>query len=299
MTTTRGAFAQLLAPGLMEVMFNWLSMHPEEYAQYINVKDTARAYEEDIMVSTLGKMPTKPEGEPIKYLDPIQGGSIRYVPNAFGMGWRVTKEMMQDDQYNIISQMPQMFMMSLRELVEVTAAAVLNNAFSSTGTLTIDGLSLFNTAHPLLGGGTYSNRSATDAALSTTSLQELIILFEKMTNDMGIHVRSVPVNLWISPDKQFIAGEILNSQFKPYTGNNEVNVMQGRLEPAILHYLTATGPFFITANKAEHRMKFYWRQRPETENQDDFDTKSAKYSIFARFVAGATHWTGTAGSNGP
>jgi len=297
MTTTRGAFSQLLAPGLMEIMYNWLALHPEEYSMYMNVKDTSRAYEEDQLISTIGKMPTKPEGTPIKYLDPLQGGSIRYTPNGFGMGWRVTREMMQDDQYNTISQTPQTFTMSLRELVEATAAAVLNGAFTST--VTIDGVSLCNTAHPLLGGGTYSNRSATDGAISTTILQELIILYEKMVNDVGIHVRSVPRYLWHSPDKQFIAGEILNSQFKPYTGNNEVNVMQGRLEPAVLHYLTAAGPFFVGAAKEETRLKFYWRQRPETESQDDFDTKSAKYSIFSRFVAGATHWTGFAGSNGP
>lgn len=294
---TRGPFAQLLAPGLMEIMFNWLSQHAEEYSQYINVLSTTKAYEEDIMISTLGKMPSKPEGEPIKYLDPIQGPSIRYVPGGFGMGWRVTREMMRDDQYNIMTQMPGMFTMSLRELVEVTAAAVLNNGFTTQTTM--DGLALFSTAHPLLGGGTYSNRSATDAALSVTSLQEIILLFEKMVNDMGIHVRSVPEDLWISPDKQFIAGEILNSQYKPYTGNNEVNVMQGRLVPKVCHFFTATGPFFVLGKKSDHRLKFYWRDRPETESQDDFDTKAAKYSIWTRFVAGATHWTGTAGSNGP
>jgi hypothetical protein len=297
MTTTRGAFAQLLAPGLAEIMYNWQVQHPEEYSQYMNVLSTTRAYEEDQVVSTLGKMPTKPEGESIKYFDPTQGGSIRYVPASYGMGWRVTREMLADDQYNIIRQTPEAFMMSLREKVESVAADVLNNAFSAQ--TTVDGVALCYASHPLLGGGTYSNRSATDAALSVTTLAELIILFEKMVNDMGLKVRSVPRYLWISPDKQFIASEILHSQFKPYTGSNEVNVMQGRLEPRVLHFLTSTGAFFITSEKTEHRLKFYWRERPVTESQDDFDTKSAKYTIYGRWVAGATHWTGFAGSNGP
>jgi hypothetical protein len=297
MTTTRGAFAQLLAPGLAEIMYNWLQMHPEEYSQYINVLSTTKAYEEDQVFATLGKMPSKPEGTPIKYFDPIQGGSIRYVPNGFGMGWRVTREMMRDDQYGIIRQIPEAFVMSNREAVEVTAAAILNGAFSTI--ITADGVSLCNKSHPLMGGGTYSNESATDAALGVTSLQEIIILFEKMVNDVGIHVRSIPRFLVHSVAKQFIVGEVLNSQFKPYTGNNEVNVMQGRLEPIALHYLTADGPFFVTASKEETRLKFYWRDRPETESQDDFDTKAAKYSIWGRWVAGATHWTGFAGSNGP
>jgi hypothetical protein len=291
--------AQLLAPGLAEIMFNWLQMHPEEYSQYLNVLSTTRAYEEDQVFATLGKMPTKPEGEPIKYLDPVQGGSVRYVPNGFGMGWRVTREMFEDDQYGIIRQIPECFTMSMRETVEVTGAYLLNNAFTAANVFTADGLALCSTVHPLIGGGTYSNESATDAALGVTSLQEIIILFEKMVNDMGIHVRSVPRYLIHSVDKQFIVGEILNSQFRPYTGNNEVNVMQGRLEPIALHYLTASGPFFVTAEKSETRLKFYWRDRPLTESQDDFDTKSAKYSLWCRFVAGATHWTGFAGSNGP
>lgn len=297
MTTSRGPFSQLLATGLAEVMYNWQVAHPEEYSQFMNVLSTTKAYEEDQVISTLGKMPTKPEGEAIKYFDPIQGGSIRYVPAGYGMGWRVTREMLDDDQYGIIKQTPEAFMMSLREKVESVAADVLNNAFVLQ--TTADGIAICSTAHPLLGGGTYSNRSATDAALSITCLQEIILLFEKMVNDMGLKVRSVPRHLWISSDKQFVASEILHSQFRPYTGNNEVNVMQGRLEPHVLHYLTSSGAFFITADKSETKLKFYWRTRPITESQDDFNTKGAMYTIWGRWVAGATHWTGFAGSNGP
>jgi len=43
---------------------------------------------------------------------------------------------------------------------QVKAAAILNNGFSSAVTYG-DGVSLFSTAHPLVSGGTNSNRPAT------------------------------------------------------------------------------------------------------------------------------------------
>lgn len=296
MPATRGAFAQLLAPGLFSIIYEDLEMHPEEYSQLFNIYPSQRAYEEDQLVAGLGAVPRKPEGEAIKLDEPIQGGSQRFTHESFGLGFQITREMWKDDQYGIMKRVSSDFAGGIRQTVEATYANVLNNAMSTT--TTIDGVSLCNTAHPLLGGGTYSNRSATDAALSVTCLQELTLLFEKMVNERGLLKRMVPEELWIPVDLQFKTGEILNSAYKPYTGNNEVNVMQGRFTPYVNHYFTSVSRFFLVANKRSHTLKGYWNTQPEFESQDDFFTKGANYSVYFRFSAGVTYWHGVAGSNG-
>lgn len=296
MAATRGAFAQLLTPGLYSVIYEDLEMHPEEYSAIFNVSPSDRAYEEDQLVAGLGAVPLKPEGETLKFDDPIQGGSIRYTHLAYGLGFQVTREMWDDDKYGIMSRVSKDYAGSIRQTVEATAAAVLINGFTSQ--TSIDGVSLFNTAHPLLGGGTYSNRASTDISLSTTGLQEIILLFEKMVNERGLIKRMVPEMLLIPPDLQFKAGEILNSAYKPYSGNNEVNVFQGRLDPMINHYLTTTTQWFVLSRKASHTLKVYWKQQPQFDSQDDFNTKGANFSTFFRFSAGVTYWHGLAGSNG-
>src|SRR6266581_2271581 len=232
MPTTRGQFAQLLAPGLYDVIYQDLDAQPEEYSQIFNVSPSTRAYEEEVLMAGLGSVPLKPEGEVLKMDDPIQGGSIRLTPQSYALGFQVTREMYSDDQYGKIKRVSGDFSASIKQTIEALPANVLTNGFTATtGTITIDGVTLFNTSHPLLGGGTYSNRAATDISLSVSGLQEIILLFEKMVNERGLIKRSIPTMLVIPPDLQYVAGEILNSAYKPNTGNNEVNVLQGRLEP--------------------------------------------------------------------
>ena len=204
--------------------------------------------------------------------------------------------MWDDDKYGIMRRVSQDFAGGIRQTIEVLYANVLNNGFTTT--TTIDGETLFNTAHPLLGGGTYSNRSATDVAFSIAGLQEIIQLFEKMVNERGLLKRLVPVSVVIPTELQFVASEILHSSYKPYTGHNEVNVMQGRLEPMVNHYLTSASAYFVLSDKARHTLKGYWRVQPQFDNQDDFATKGASYSTYFRLCAGATYWHGTAASAG-
>jgi hypothetical protein len=296
MPSTRGAFAQLLAQGLFSVIYDQLQSHPEEYSQIYNIYSSSQAYEEDQIVAGLGAIPLKPEGEPIALDEPIQGGSLRYTHLSYGMGFQVTREMWDDDKYGIMKKVSTDFAGSIRQTVEAAAADKLNNV---TGTTTgIDGETIAMTAHPLLGGGTYSNRSATDIALSISGLQEIIILFEQMTNERGLLRRLVPETLLISTSQQFVAGEILHSQYKPYTGHNEVNVMQGRLAPMVNHYLSSTTAWHVFAAKSEHSWKFFWRSQPTFDSQDDFFTKGASFSTFFRFCCGVTYWQGYAYSNG-
>jgi Mu-like prophage major head subunit gpT len=296
MPVTRGQFAQLLAAGLFSVIYEDLSMHPEEYPEFFNVYSSTKTYEEDQLVAGLGSVPTKPEGEAIKLDQPIQGGSIRYQHVSYGLGFQVTREMWDDDQYGIMKKVSQDFGGSIRQTVEATDASVLNNSFTTQ--LSIDGVSLINTAHPLLGGGTYSNKSATNVAFSTTGMTELILLFEKMVNERGLIKRMIPEEVWIPVDLQFKAGEILHSAYKPYTGNNEINVMQGRLMPRVNHYFSSTTGWWVAGRKSDQTLKHYWRIMPEFDSQDDFFTKGASYSVYFRFVSGVTYWHGIAGSPG-
>jgi len=296
MGATRGQFAQLLAPGIFAVIYDNLAQHAEVYPQIFTVLPSTRAYEEDQIIAGLGNVPRKLEGEGIAYDQPIQGGSVRYTHESFALGFQVTKEMWDDDQYGIMKRVSSDFGRGIRQTLESTYASVLNNGFTST--VTANGETLFNSTQPLLGGGSYSNRSATDIALSVTGIQEALLAFDKMVNERGQLVVLEPRELWIHPDDQFKASEILHSAYEPYTGNNTVNTVQGRLSPMINRYFTSPSAWFVLAGKTDQSLKGYWRTQPEFDSQDDFDTKGAAFSTFFRFSCGVTDWKGTWGSDG-
>ncbi len=290
MATTRGSFAQLLAPGLQEVMFERLKEHPEEYSQFLSVETSDGAFDEDQVLAGLGLATRKPESEPITYDDPIQGGTKRYIHDTYALGWQVTMEMKDDDRYNIIRQIPGELMKSCRQSWESVGANVINLGDSTV--TTADGVSLFNSAHPLLGGGTLSNILNPAVDISVTAIQDLLILAENMTNDRGLKVRITPKYLWIPPDLQFIAKKVLKSELEPATGNNDVNPVQGVLTPRILHFLTSSTHWYVSADKSDCRLKMKWRKKPVTDATDDFETKGSKHSIVFRLSAGATDWRG-------
>lgn len=296
MPATRGGFSQLLAAGLFQVIYEDLEMHPEEYSALFNVYPTSKAYEEDQLFAGLGAIQSKPEGTAIAFDEPIQGGSLRYTMSSFGLGFQVTREMWDDDQYGIMKRVSQDFAGSIRQSVESTAATVLINSFTSQKT--IDGVSFINTAHPLLGGGTISNQSATNIAFGVTGVQELILLFEKMVNERGLIKRMVPTGCLGPVDLQFKFQEVFHSSYKPYSGTNEVNSVQGRLVPEVNHYLTSSTAWWIHGEKRNHTLKFWWRTQPEFDSQDDFNTKGASFSTFFRNAAGVTYYHGWAGSPG-
>ena len=295
MATTRGNFSQLLAPGLQALLFEWLPEHAEEYSQYLDIDTSDSAYDEDQIIGGLGLARQKNEGDEITYDDPIQGGSKRYLHFTYALGWQVTMEMKQDDRYDIMQRVPPELMKSCRQLWEQASANTIYGGFTTT--TTANGVSLFNTAQPMLGGGTQSNRLNPLSDLSVTSLQDIVILYENMLNERGLRMMLSPRYLWIPPELQFLAQEILQSQFKPYTGNNEINSVQGRLEPAILHFLTSATTWMVSSGDETNNVKFKWRQKPVTDTIDDFETKGTKHSIVFRFSTGATDWRGWAGGN--
>jgi phage major head subunit gpT-like protein len=278
---------------MLEVMFEWLKDHPEEYSQFTEVSTTDSAYDQDQIIAGLGQARLKLEGEPITYDDPIQGPTKRIISLTYALGWQVTAEMLQDEKYGVMKQIPGELMSSCRQTWEQVAAQPLNLGFTTM--TTADGASFFNTTHPLLGGGTYSNRASTPADLSETSLQDMVMSFEYMVNERGLKKRLGVDKLFIPPDLQFTAAKLLQTPLQVGTGNNDINTMKGRFTPVVLHFLTDTNNWF--ASSSEHnKLKFKWRQKPVTGAQDDFETGGTKHKISFRIACEAMDWRGWWGS---
>jgi|GEM_PF-75851 len=313
----RGTFAQTLAPGVHHWFLHFLDlqMREEEYTHVFNVETSQQAFEDEVEMAGVGAMPEKPEGSAAIYDDMIQGGTKRYVHLTYALGSRATWELIEDDQYGILKQVPKAHARSAMFAREMVAWNVFNLGFSTI--LTTDGVSLFNTQHPLLGGvaatnlgpgltnvifagGTYPNRPSPDVDLSFTAIQLMVNQFERMVDSQGIPVRIKPRHILIPPELKFIAREILGSPGKPYTNDNELNALLGEdLKFRVIHYFVSQSAWFAVAEKDAHQIKFFDRHPIDTDYDDDFDTRSTKVLTFQRFSAGATSWVGTWASNGP
>lgn len=303
MPSRTGAFSHLLAPGMREIVFQKYGQWPKEYTQVFNMQTSVRNYEEDSEVTGLGRMPAKPEGRSIIYDDPFQASNkLRYTHIAYALGFRVTEELYEDDLYNIIRRMPTALSRSAHQTEEVQSWNIFNNGFNTTNT-GLDGLQLFSTAHTNIsrtsGSGPYANRPSTDADLSVTSLQAAIENLENTTDERDLNIMIKPRLLIVAPENKWMARELLNSEKKPHTADNEINaLLDEELKYMVCHYLTDTDAWFLVGSKEDHYLNYFWRKSLKFDNDDDFDTGDAKFKAAMRFSVGFTGWRGTYGTSG-
>lgn len=294
-----GAFSALLAPGLRKVWHDEYKDWPEEHSQIATMLTSKRAYEEEHVMAGLGRMERKPEGTALTYDDPINGSTVRFTHISFALGFRVSREMYEDDQYGIMKKMSKQLARSARQTAEVEFGGLWDDAFAGANYTGADGQPLCTTAHTLLVGGTFANEPTVAIDLGISSLRAMLENREALVDDRGLPVQHPATQLLIGPSNQWMAKELIGSAQKPYTSDNEINAFKGLdLSYMVYHYSTDPDAWWLLAPKAYHDIKFFWRTKPDFDNGDDYDTKDAKFSVFARFSLGFTDWRGVDGSPG-
>lgn len=292
MATFTGNFSELLSPGLLDIIGTSFRARDEEYSKILNVRTSRRNFETVLKVAGLGLAQAKTEGDSITFDDPLQGSTITVSFTTYALGVSISWEAMSDDLYNFLPTVGNELGDSLRETVEVLAMAPFNLAFDA-GTTLIDGVALCSDSHPRLDGGPAQD-NLTTATLGLGSLRDALIVFEKYKNDRGKQIKSMANRLLVSPDNMFLVQEIFGSANKPFTANNEINVLRGELTPVISHYMENLDDWFILGDK--HSVDFYWRVRPVFRSFDDQATLAAKFTSAMRIGVRAWDWPGVYGS---
>ena len=299
-------FTALYAPSLRKVTFEAYDALPTEYTSFIRATSTKKQYEEDYKLGGFGAVPEKPEGTNIIYDDPVPGSTVTYRWRPFGKGFRATHESMADELYGIMAKMASSLGKAFRNQTEIIGASILNYAFtapaaiplSTNGNYGFDAVSLCSTAHPLLRGGTSRNRPTADVDISVSALQDAMVDFERMVDESGVPIVVIPRKLIYAPESDPIVQEILKSAQKPFTADNEVNILQGQLKPVMSHYMTNTNAWFLEADDSDVDGYFFWREKFTTDAADDFDSGDGKMKGYMRGDVGYGDWRWIWGTSG-
>jgi hypothetical protein len=295
-----GSFAKALWPGVNAWYGKAYNEYDVEFEKLFDKFTSTKAFEEDVGISSFGLAVQKPEGAPIQYDSERQAFISRYQHVVYALGFIITREIFEDDQYDIVGQRKaQGLAYSMRQTKEVIGANVYNRAFNSSY-VGGDGVSLLSASHPALAGGTWSNLIATAADISEASLEQAVIDIAGFTNDRGLKIAVKPKSLVIPYQLQFEVNRILKSQGRVGTTNNDLNALNnmGIFKDVITnHYLTDTDAWFIRTD-VPHGMKYFERRADTFDMDNDFDTDNAKYKAQARWSVGWTDPRGLYGSAG-
>jgi phage major head subunit gpT-like protein len=295
----RGQMAFLLAPGLNLETYGKYRERPEQYRRYVTVKDSKKAYEESQAISGLGPLAKKGELETTILDEPFKLGGVRFIHETFALGFAVSKEMMDDDQYGAMRDLAGELGRSSRFTAELYGHDVFNNGFTTTKYVGRDGKALFATDHPLQGiGGTSANKPTVDVDLSEAALEAAIQSFEDQVEDRGRPIDLAPAILLISPLNEMLARRLLQSAGMPGGNLNDINPLQGRLNIVVSHYIVDKDAWFVLAPPGDVSIKMYWREMPDTKTWDDDDADAVFHKIRQRHSVGFDDWRGTYASSG-
>ncbi|KKK61048.1 hypothetical protein LCGC14_3018220, partial [marine sediment metagenome] len=279
MTTFRANFTDLLEPILKDVQSDKDFPRKEQlYTKlYDKITSSRKATETIFEWAGLGDFQEKPEGQPLTSSDPISGSPIKFTHIRRGLTYFITQEMLDHDLFSEIRTLEQDLQISGNDDLEVRGHLILNSGFGTTNSGSFlaagyDSLALFSTAHTRIdGGATQRNRPSSDANLSWTSLADGRQQFQLWRDNRGKRIISIPQLLIVNPQDELTAMELMKSQLKPGTPNNEINAIMGDFDILVTPFLTDTNAWYLKAADAD--AIWFWDVQPRTASLRDDDRR--------------------------
>lgn len=286
---TSSSFAKALWPGINAWYGKAYNDYPEEWKTIgFETNKSSKAYEEDVGLSSFGLAAVKSEGGQISYDTERQGFTTRYNHVVYALGFIITREIYEDDQYDVVGKRKaQALARSMRQTKETVAANIYNRA-TTAGYTGGDGVVLLSASHPNVAGGTWSNIPSTAADLSEAALEQAYIDIAAFRDDRGLLIAAKPKKLIIRPENMFEAKRILGSEGRVGTADNDMNALKtmGIIpEVVVNHYLTDADQWTIVTDVSDG-LKYFERRGDQFEMDNDFDTENAKYKATARYSFG-------------
>ncbi len=301
MAISRAQLLKELLPGLNALFGLEYARYGEEHKEIYETETSERSFEEETKLSGFSAAPVKNEGSAIAYDNAQEAWTARYNHETIALGFSLTEEAIEDNLYDSLSaRYTKGLARAMAYTKQVKAASVLNNGFSASypgG----DGVALFSTAHPLVDGGTNSNRPSVASDLNETSLENAVIQIAAWTDERGLLIAAKPRKLIVPSALQFVATRLLETSLRVGTNDNDINALKnnGSIPEGytINHFLTDTNAWFLCTD-VPNGMKHFVRSPLANSMDGDFDTGNVRYKARERYSFGFSDPLGMFGSPG-
>jgi hypothetical protein len=292
---TRARFVDEYVPGLFAVAIDtYLANRAKSmWNKLVTVKTSMKKKEENTERSGLDQPVLKPEGAAITYDTQIAGAKQTWVHDVYAMGVRITEEAIDDNLYELkggsegdLKEIFHDLGEAMENNIEVLMARFLNSATATTYHTERDGsTALISDSHSLLDGTTFDNYSVS-ADLTYSTFWTVIVAAENQLNHRGHRVKKNVEKLWIPPQLEQKALEILKSTDRPDTANRATNAYakSGRsIQLCNWNQLTDTDAWHLQLEGMG--IIFFWRRKTRFAREGDFQTGDIMVKSDQRFSA--------------
>lgn len=236
--------------------------------------------------------------------------SVAYT--NYGASVEVTKNQIEDRDFG--AELDEMKDLSRtgNYSIDESAMQIFNGGFATTTSVNGyditwygDGVPQFSTVHPTVvpGGSTQSNASSTGIPLTHDNYQTGRLALSLQQTDNGKALTLAGKNTLVIPETlEKKAMETLDSELTPESANNAINVYRGTTDIVMSKFLDNVNGGSNTAwyivKMGDHKLYYETRQEKRLEMAVDIKTKTATFTIDARWAIYSREWKGTWASKG-
>lgn len=298
----RPQFSDLYGSSMLPVLEE---LFRQEFAEAASIRERlfkVVSHDRDIWQSTethdLPLFNEMAEGEDYSYVGNKQGYDKTLAMVKYGLGASISEEAVDDGKFDLVADLMRRMARSARESQEISAMNIFNNGFDSE--TSADGQYVFDSDHSLPSGGTFRNKPSSAADLSVSSLETAITDFEtQFVGDSGIYYRIMPKILLVHPSNRLLAKELIGSDLKPSTSDNNMNSMKEEgLMVVSSPRLTDSDAWFLLGAPSDTGLRIVNRSSIQTKSNENFDNDTVKYKSRYREKIGVTHAYGIYGNSG-
>ena len=303
MAITRAQLVKELEPGLNALFGMEYKRYENEHEDIFEIESSERAFEEEVMLTGFAAAPNKAEGAGVAYDTANESFTARYTHQTVALAFSITEEAIEDNLYDrLASRYTKALARSMANTKQVTAANILNNAFTNSAAYYGgDGVPLCYSAHPTALGPTFSNTPSVPADLNETSLEQGIIDIAGFTDERGLKIAVMAMRMVVPKENQFTSERLMKSTLRTATADNDINAIKSMgLVPdgwCVNHFLTDTDAWFLMTD-APNGLKMFQRAPIRTAFEGDFDTGNVRYKARERYSFGWSDPRGIYGSQG-
>lgn len=259
-----------------------------------------------------GKLQKFADGDAIPAVTRDKTYTTKVVYNNYGGHVMVTKNQIEDRDFEAELDEMKDLSRSANYSVDESAMQLFNGGFATTVTVNGwdmtwygDAVPQFSTVHPTVtvGGSTQSNASSTGIALSHDNLEVGRLALELQQEDNGLALTMAGKNTLVLPlNLEKTGKETIMSDLTPENANNAINVFRGSVDMITSKFLDNANGGSNTAwylvNMGTHKLYYETRQDKALEMDVDILTKTATFTVDARWANFAKEWKGTWASKG-
>src|SRR3972149_5681361 len=292
---TSGGFGDLLDPRFRKIYFEPYKALPSMRDQLFTTITSDRDPVRDSAGGTMGDL-AEFNGN-ITYDDMSQGYDVTETHKQFAGGFQVERTLYDDDQFQVMDRRPAGLATSTQRTQETHAARFFNNAFSVDTYFYnhTEGVAVCSNSHTTTSGASTATGfdNLVTTALSAVALESARVQMINFRGDRAERISVMPDTILIPAQgtMEETAWEIINSQGKLDTANNNANFHQGKYKVMVWNFLTDANNWFLIDSTMMKDM-LYWVNRvsPEFGWIEDFDTLIAKYRVYTRYGQYHNDW---------